>query len=81
MGNLKILLNFYKKNKDINFIKLCIFITEIYFNDLIQTDKVVDKEILFQNKDFVLNNINNFILYNLNQNSLINAINNKLSYG
>ena len=81
LGNLKILLNFYKKNKDINFIKLCIFITEIYFNDLIQTDKVVDKEILFQNKDFVLNNINNFTLYNLNQNSLINAINNKLSYG
>ena len=81
LGNLKILLNLYKKNKDINFTKLCIFITEIYFNDLIQKDKVVDKEILFQNKDFVLNSINNFILYNLNQNSLINAINNKLSYG
>ena len=80
LDNLKILFDLYKKNKNINFIKMSVFLTDVYFNDIIKKKKInIEKTI--QNKDFVLNNINNFILYNLNQNSLINAINNKLSYG
>lgn len=80
LDNLKILFDLYKKNKNINFIKMSVFLTDVYFNNIIKKKKInIEKTI--QNKDFVLNNINNFILYNLNQNSLINAINNKLSYG
>ncbi len=80
LDNLKILFDSYKKSKDINLIKMSVFLTDVYFNNLSE-EKETSIERLTSNKDFVLNNINNFILYNLNQNSLINAINNKLSYG
>ena len=64
-------------SKNINLINLIIFITEYFFykqkqKKIINIDQVIDK------KNFVLKNINKFVLYNLNQNSLISAINNKL---
>ena len=75
--NLEKLLNLYKKTKNKNFINTILFITENYFYNL-HEKKIYNIEKIIENKSFVINNINNFITYNLNQNSVINAINNKL---
>ena len=80
LKNLEILLNLYKKNKNIDLINIILFLTDYYFYNL-QEKKIDNIERVFENKSFVINNINKFISYNLNQNSLINAINNKLSNG
>ena len=78
--NLEKLLNLYKKTKNKNFINTILFITENYFYNL-HEKKIYNIEKIIENKSFVINNINNFITYNLNQNSVINAINNKLLNG
>ena len=39
----------------------------------------IDK--FYENKAYVLDNLNKFFTFNLSQNSLINAINNKLNNG
>ncbi len=78
--NLNSLLNLYKKNKNINLINMILFLTDYYFHNL-QEKKIDNIEKIIENKSFVIKNINRFITYNLNQNSLINAINNKLSNG
>tara|TARA_X000001036_G_scaffold431561_1_gene466063 strand:- start:164 stop:1099 length:936 start_codon:yes stop_codon:yes gene_type:complete len=80
LKNLEILLNLYKKTKNINFINIILFLTDYYFYNL-QEKRTNNFEKIIENKSFVFKNINRFISYNLNQNSLINAINNKLSNG
>jgi len=80
LKNLETLLNLYKKNKNINLINIILFLTDYYFYNL-QEKKNDNIEKVIENKSFVISNINKFITYNLNQNSLINAINNKLSNG
>ena len=77
--NLSLLLDLYKKNRDILFINLALFIAENYLKNL--ADKNFFKtERIIEMKNFIINNLNNYVLYNINQNSLINAINNKLNY-
>ena len=75
--NLTLLLNIYKKNKDIMFIDMILFLADYYFN-ILKSDSNISKEKLIEYKKFVFKNINNFFSYNLNQNALINAINNKI---
>ena len=76
--NLNKLLNLYKKNKDLELINMMLYLTNIFFYNLQNKNK--DKiEKIMENKDFVIDSINKFITYNLNQTSLINAINSKLS--
>ena len=43
-------------------------------SNLYENDKI------FEIKNYILDNLNNFVLYNINQNSLINAINEKLGH-
>jgi len=73
--NLEKILSLYKKNKNINLINFSLFLTEYYFYNMI---KSYDKNSFIEKKSFIIKNINNFVIYNLNQTSLINAINNKL---
>ena len=80
LKNLEILLNLYKKTKNINLINVILFLTDYHFYNL-QEKKIDNIERVIENKSFVIKNINKFIVYNLNQNSLINAISNKLSNG
>ena len=80
LDNLKILFNSYKKNKDKNLMNFILFLTDYNFHNL-KEKKINSIEKLIENKSFVINNINKFFKYNLNQNSLINAINDKLSNG
>jgi len=80
LNNLEILINLFKKNKDINLINMILSLTEYYFSSL-QRKKIHNFESIIKNKNFIINNVNNFFKYNLNHNSLINAINDKLSNG
>ena len=80
LKNFNLLFNLYKKKKDKNLINMILFLTDLYFYNL-KDKKVISIDKVIENKSFVINNINKFLLYNLNQNSLINAINDKLSNG
>ncbi len=75
--NLTIILHLYKKNKDVVYIDLILFLTNFHFNSL-KINNIISKEKLIEHKRFVFENVNKFFLYNLNQNALINAINNKI---
>ena len=77
--NLTLLLNLYKKNKDILFINLAFFIADYYFKD-IKNKNLFKNDKIFEIKNYVFDNLNNFIVFNINQNSLINAISKKLNY-
>ena len=57
-----------------------LFLTDYHFHNLKEI-KFENIEKVVENKSFEIKNINKFISYNLNQNSLINAINDKLSNG
>ena len=79
LGNLSILLNLYKKNKEVIFIDMISFLTENYFN-LLRNKNLFTNEKIIEYKSFVLENINKFFLYNLNQNALLNNISNTISH-
>ena len=76
--NLKLLLDLYKKNKNSIIIKLILFLTDNYFKEK-SVKNSVEKEKIFNQKIFILENINKYFLYNINQNSLINAVSNKIN--
>jgi DNA polymerase-3 subunit delta' len=78
LKNLTILLNLYKKDKDVMFIDMILFLTDSYFNNL-KNKKSFTNDKIIEYKRFIFENINKFYLYNLNQNALLNAINNKIS--
>lgn len=78
--NIETILNLYKKNKDLNFINLIVFLTDYYFH-MLNKKSILDIEKIAEKKSFIIANINNLLIYNLNQNSVINAINNKLFDG
>ena len=80
LKNLGILLNTYKKDKNIMFIDLILFLVDSYFINL-KNKKILNNEKIFEYKRFILENINKFFLYNLNQNALLNNINNKINNG
>ena len=50
------------------------YLKHIKDKNLLKNDKI------FEIKNYIFDNLNNFILYNINQNSLINAISEKLSH-
>ena len=78
INNLTVLLNLYKKDKNIIFIDMISFLTDNYFNILRQKNLFTSEKII-EYKRFVLDNINKFFLYNLNQNALLNNINSKIN--
>ena len=78
--NLSKLLNLHKKNKDILFIDIIFYLSNFYFKNLKDQD-IIKNDKVYELKSFVLDNLNKYLTFNLNQNSLINAINNKLNYG
>ena len=77
--NLSLLLNLYKKNKNIVFINLIFFITDYYFKYL-KENKLFNNDKVFTTKNYIFENLNSFILYNINENSLINNVSQKLNY-
>ncbi len=77
VDNISLLLDLYKKNKDILFIDIIFFIVDFYFKNL-SYDTSYQNNKNYEIKDFIFNNLNKFLLYNINQKSLINSVNNKL---
>ena len=56
---------------------MILFIANAHFYNL-RKDSIEDLDTIIENKLFVLKNIDMFVKNNLNQNSLYNAISNKL---
>ena len=79
IDNLSKLLNLHKKNKDILFIDIIFYLLDFYFKNL-KEQNILNNGKAYELKNFVLDNINKYLSFNLNQNSLINAINNKFNY-
>ena len=78
INNLGIFLNLYKKNKEVIFIDIILFLTDSYFNKL-KNENFFKNDKIIEYKSFVFENINKFFRYNLNQNALLNTISNKIS--
>jgi DNA polymerase-3 subunit delta' len=78
--NLSVLLNLYKKNKDILFINIAFFLTDYYFKNEYEKD-FSNSNNIYEIKKFIFNNLNDYLMLNLNQFSLLNSISNKLRYG
>ena len=77
--NLSNLLNLYKKNKDIIFMNLAFFIVNYYFKD-ISSKSNLNIDNINDIKNFIFKSLNNFLIYNINHNTVINAVNNKLNH-
>ena len=77
IDNLFLLLNLYKKNKDIIFIDMAFFITDYYLKSLIDK-KIFNNDEIFEIKDFIYNNFDRYIRHNINLNSFINTVSSKL---
>ena len=77
--NLSLLLDLYKKKKDILIINLLFHLTDQYLK-YIKGKNLLKNDKIFEIKNYILDNLNNFVIYNINQNSLINAINEKLGH-
>ena len=78
LKNFKTSLNFYKKEKDIFYKDLLIFLTE-YFLQKYRSKDNDSSQNYFIKRLSILKNLNNFFLYNLSQSTLINDIENKLN--
>jgi DNA polymerase III subunit delta' len=78
LKNLEILLNLFKKDRDIMFIDMVSFLTDNYFNTL-NSKNLFTNEKIIEYKTFVYENINKYFIYNLNQNALLNNIDNKIN--
>ena len=77
--NLSILLDLYKKKKDILIINLLFYLTDQYLK-YIKGKNSLENDKFFEIKNYILYSLNNFILYNINQNSLIHNISEKLGH-
>ncbi len=78
LENFKKLIKLYKKDKDLKMIKFILFLTDVYFLNL--SSKKYHLEKVIEDKNFIIDNINNFINYNLNQTTLLNSINNRMTH-
>ena len=61
------------------FIDIIFYLSDFYFKNL-KEQNILNNDKAYELKSFVLDNINKYLSFNLNQNSLINAINNKFNY-
>ena len=77
--NLSILLDLYKKNKDILFINLAFFIFEHYFKRFSERGSF-NKNKIYEIKNEIFDILNNFKLYNINHTAVLNAVSSKLNY-
>ena len=78
ISNLSSLLNLYKKKKDIVYMSIVFFMVDYYFKTLSE-NKYLNREKISFKRNFVFKNLNNYLTYNINQNSLINVISNEIN--
>ncbi len=75
--NLKLILEYFKKEKDIFYKDLILFYTDYYLYK-IYTPKIKDNINLIYYRSVIFKKINEFFIYNLNQNTLLNSLEGKL---
>ena len=80
LDNLSLLLSLYKKTKNTLFIDIAFYLSDFYFKDL-KNENRFKSDNIYEIKTFVLKNLNKYLTFNLSQNSLLNAISNKLKHG
>ena len=73
LTNFKNLMNLYKKDKEIIYKEILIFFAEYYLQNIFQKG-LCSKERFIKSRSLTVKNINEFFLYNLNQNTLISSI-------
>jgi hypothetical protein len=78
LKNFNILLDLYKKDKEVIYIDMMIFLTDCYLSKL-KNNNSFNNEKIIEYKTFIYENINKFFLYNLNSNSLLSTINSKIN--
>ena len=76
--NFLILLNLYKKEKDIYYKESLLFFVDYYFQYK-RLKKTHNDKKLIEKRSFLIKTISEFFLLNLSQNTLLNSIENKLS--
>ena len=76
LRNIILLINLYKKEKNPDIIDMSLYLTNNYFYNLSQI-KATNLDKALEDKSFIIKNINYFISFNINQNSLISAISNR----
>ena len=74
----RIILDLYKKNKNLFFKDLLLFYSEYYLK-IKKENKHLTKMKFIEDRNFLLNNINDFFQYNLNQGTLLRSIENRFS--
>ena len=77
VNNIKIILSLYKKEKKLFFKELIIFVTEYYLQKY-KLEKKYNNKKFIEKRSNLLNYINEFFLFNLNQNTLLNFFENGL---
>ena len=77
--NFKKFLNLYKKEKNPIYQDLLIFLSDYYTEKRKKEDPTNYLNII-ENRSFLIRNINDFFLYNLNQGTLINSIERRFGY-
>ena len=78
--NIKSILNIYKKDKNIFIKDLLIFYVNYWFQNN-YTKTLKSNNILVDKRIFLLKQINDFFIYNLNQQTLLNSIESNLNNG
>ena len=73
LTNFSNILRIYKKEKDIFYKELLLFFVEYNFQKL-KSQGIIDNKKLIEKRLMILQNINDFFLYNLNQNTLLSNL-------
>ena len=76
--NLEILLNLYKKDKDVDFTNVINFLANHHINK-VKNENLLTNTDIFEYKRFVFENIDNYFIYNLSLKTLLNNLSNKIN--
>ena len=77
LNNLEKLLKLYKKEKNLFFKDLILFLFDYYFQ-IDRSKRIFSNDKLIEKRTLIVKNINNFFLYNLSQSALLSSIKNNI---
>ena len=77
LDNLEKLLKLYKKEKNLFFKDLILFLFDYYFQ-IDRSKRIFSNDKLIEKRTLIVKNINNFFLYNLSQSALLSSIKNNI---
>jgi len=81
VDNIEKIITAYKKNKDPYLIEIAMFLIDIHFNNYQNENKDIPIDKIIKNKVYFSSSLKNFVKLNLNQNTFINSLNEKLQNG